>query len=79
MHGFGQRAKFPTQSEDSVFEMGHLLFTNYINTPSGRFKLLLFITDFLQENSLAAVPFFIFFLLEMKRMVFILVRSGVKL
>lgn len=61
MHGFGQRAKFLTQSEDSVFEMGHWLFANYINTPSGRFKLLLFITDFLQENSLAAVPFFIFF------------------
>lgn len=60
MCGFGQRAKFLMHSEDSVFETGHLLFANYINTPSGRFKVPLFITAFLQEHSLAAVPFFIF-------------------
>lgn len=60
MCGFGQRVKFLMHSEDSVFETGHLLFANYINTPSGRFKVPLFITAFLQEHSLAAVPFFIF-------------------
>lgn len=63
MLGFGQRAKILPHSEDSVFEMGHLLFAKYINTPSGRFKLVLFITNFLQENSPVAVLFFIFFLL----------------